>query len=99
MDYDNPHNELPIAFKEFLAAPRKDRRTYLPKIEHIISVIEQHNNDAYLSEKCAGLIHACKNLSRLLQPKTYDESREISAALGFISKILDVYRGSPNLSE
>lgn len=90
---------LESEFQKFRDEYALARRERLPRIEHLIYQVTMMNQDGYLAGKCTSFLDCCKEMSRLRQPRSYDESQCISFALGDLSGIRWVLiEGGPNAS-
>ncbi len=81
--YENLEQQFAL-FQEEFAQARRDR---LPHIEYLLSQAKLINSYAYLSEKCTGLLGCCKDMARLRQPTSYDESETVCFALADLNGI------------
>lgn len=79
--------QLSKAFADFRQSNPLGRKAGLQRIENICNAIRSKNSDGYLSGKCVSLLDACKKMARQRQPNGYDDSREVSFALGDITVI------------
>ena len=91
------YEKLESEFQAFCEEDAHSRRERLPRIEHLISEAKFLNQHVYLSEKCAGFLSHCRQMSRLRQPRSYDDSSCASFARGDLWGIKWILvEGGPN---
>ena len=87
MDYKSIALELKDEFSTFREAYPSQRKQRLSHLEYLCSQARSAEHSAYLGGKCTAFLECCRQMARLRQPRTYDESQVVSHALGDLNMI------------
>lgn len=81
MDAKELVDKLEAKFEEFKISSGEGRKEIYKSLSTLCGIVASQYYNGYLSEKCAGFLDSCKEMSKIRHSLEYDETRYISFAI------------------